>query len=302
MLWKIKVSYNGDSMKTVLYIAVFCLCSLLWGGTLIHEYDFNNNMMDEYGATNLQPIHVWESSYSDGAWNWTASSTPGAGLLLGANLSSNANYSLRLVFKFNNFNPSWTKIVSFNGLGSTTTGYYSSDNGVYFSGSNIGFYNIAFSNTGGFSAGVWYDLLITRDEAGVCKVYIAPYGQELQQYISFADFSNLSKPDRIGEISYFGLFYDDTHTTAEWTSGGSVSLIQVWDSAINPQQVQNLQINESNGSILLSWNPAFGALSYNIYAADQPEGVWQYLGNTEATQYELSGFEPRKFYHIRAVR
>lgn len=292
-------------MKSCVLIVIMLLASLSIWATLIHEYNYNGDFTDDIGGSTLQPVHTATSSFADGAWNWTANSTPGGGLLLGSALTDNGIYTLRTVFKYNVINNVWTKIISLAGLTSPATGNYYDDTGVYFSSSHIGYYNISFNSTVTHYPDTWYDLIITRKSNGDFRIYIAPLGQTPVQVISFNDSNGICKPTRPsatpGSLSYFGLFYDDTVTTAEWTAGGSVSLIQVWDDTVTLSPVQNLGISDYNSQLKLDWDLYISATSYNIYASDLPEGAWVLIGNSGTTEYIIDPTEQRKFYQIRAV-
>jgi hypothetical protein len=292
-------------MKIAYMSLLLLIGSMLHGANLIHELDFNNDFTDQIGSATVSVIHANSQSFDNGSWNWTASSTPGAGLLLGTQLPENTRYSLRIVFKYNVINNIWTKIVSMNGLTNLNSGYFTSDYGVYFSGNHIGFYNYYFNGNLTHTANTWYDLIVTRSQSGVMSIYMAILGDEPVRVAQFNDYQNYGVPSRLstseGALSYFGLFYDDTATTAEWTTGGSVSLVQVWDDAIAVVAVQNPLISVEGSAIHLNWSTFPGATSYNIYASDSPDTGWILIGNSLTTGFIMNQIHQKQFYQIKAV-
>lgn len=292
-------------MKSIFVLILILLSSLLNAANLLHEFNFNGNLTDQIGNPTLNPIHTATSGFNAGVWNWTASSTPGGGLLLGSQLPDNNKYTIRIVFKYSVLNPTWSKIISFTGLSNIQSGYFADDYGVYFSGPYLGFYNYTFNNVITHSPNTWYDLVVTRNASNVVCIYMAPFGQQPVLLQQLNDPTGLGKPSRLstapGSLSYFGLFYDDTHTTAEWTAGGSVSQIQVWDDAIIPAETITPIIAHVGNEIQLNWNTLISAQSYNVYASDNPIAGWVLLGNSVTPGFSTTASEQRRFYQIRAV-
>jgi len=289
-------------MKSFVSIVLFVvLTGLLGGQTLLHKYEFNGVLTDELGGPELIPVHTLTSGFEGGAWWWTANTHPGGGLLLRANLIDPEEYSLRLVFKFNTFYSSWTKIISFQGYNSGNH-YFSSDHGLYFYGNQLEFYPYITNPTAVFSPNVWYDLVFTRNASGLIRFYVTPLGQPQQLILEFTDPGTQAVPSLSGDFSCWGLFYDDTSTTYEWTYGGSVALIEVWGQAYAFDAVQNPQISVNGNQMNLSWDPFPGALSYQIYRSDDPvNGPWLPMENVTGTSTSFIRDTPIQFYRVHAV-
>ncbi len=289
-------------MKKIVLIAMMIAGFwLLNAQTLLHRFEFDGDLTDEIGGSDLIPVHAATSSFADGAWNWTATSHPGGGLLLRANLINPEEYSLRVVFKFNNFYYTWTKILSFQGY-IEGTHYFSSDHGLYFYYNQLEFYPYITNPNIVFNPNVWYDMVFTRNANGLIRFYVTPLGQPQQLVLEFEDPDYQAVPSINNDFNCWGLFYDDTHTTSEWTSGGSVSLVEVWGQAYAFDAVQNPQITHVGNQISLNWDPFPGALSYNLYSSDDPEnGTWELLGNALGTSTSFTTDAQKRFYRVHAV-
>ncbi len=288
-------------MKTIAWIVLLLfIVGLLNAQTLLHRYEFNGDLTDALNGQDLIPIHTNTSGYSDGAWNWTATSHPGGGLLLKASLIDPNEYSLRIVFKYSDFNYSWTKILSFQGYNSANH-YFSSDQGLYFYYNQLEFYPYITNQSIIFYPDVWYDLVFTRNSDGLIRFYVTPLGQQQQLVLEFDDPNYQAVPSLYDGFGCWGLFYDDTHTTSEWTTGGSVALVEVWGHAYSFDRVENLIISEIDNQVHLSWDPFPGAVSYKVYESDSPQdGLWNLIANIAGTGTSFPATASRKFYRVSA--
>mgnify|MGYP001176584694 FL=1 len=289
-------------MKTLVSLVLFIfIVGLMNAQTLLHKYEFNGDLTDELNGPDLIPIHTDTSGYLDGAWWWTANTHPGGGLLLRANLIDPAEYSLRLVFKFDNFYPSWTKIISFQGYDSINHSF-SSDHGLYFYQNRLQFYPYITNPDTAFYPNVWYDLVFTRNVGGLIRFYVTTLGQPQQLILEFQDPGSQAIPSLYDDLSCWGLFYDDDATSSEWTYGGSVSLVEVWGQAYAFDTVQNLQISLMGNQFHLSWDPFPGALSYQVYRSIDPAGeTWLPMENVNGTSTSFIRDAPVEFYRVSAV-
>lgn len=289
-------------MKTIVAIMLLIFASgILNAQTLLHRFDFDGDLTDDLGGPDLIPIHTITSGFADGAWSWTATSHPGGGLLLRTPLTNTEDYSLRLIFKFDNFYSSWTKIISFQGYNGTNHSF-SSDHGLYFYQNRLQFYPYLTNPDIPFYPNVWYDLIFTRNTDGLIRFFATILGQPQQLILEFDDPGDQAVPSFDDGFSCWGLFYDDTSTSLEWTSGGSVSLIEVWGQAYFFDKVQNPQITNLGNQFHLSWDPFPGALSYTVYAADEPDSdTWSLIGSVAGTDTTFISDDSRKFYRIHAV-
>ena len=293
--------YEVVLMKQALALIILLVCFSYVSGTLVHRYNFNANLSDDFAGADLVPVHTYNAWFDSGTWNWMADTAPGAGLLLKASLANPQAYSLRIVFKYQAINPVWTKIISFQGYNSETN-YFSSDFGVYFNHGNPYLYpymnNINFL----FLPNTWYDLVLTRSADGLVNLYLNPLGQARQFILQYYDIYGTYTPAASGGYSCWGLFYDDTTTTSEWTTGGSVALIEVYDAPLVFNQVQNISLVNADGDLTLSWDEYFGASSYNIYASeDMMDGSWELLNSTSNTSMPVPSDLPKRFYYVKAV-
>jgi hypothetical protein len=288
-------------MKSLISIVLFIAAlGFMNAQTLLHKYEFNGDLTDELSGPDLIPIHTATSGFADGAWSWTGTSHPGGGLLLRASLIDAEEYSLRIVFKYNNFYSSWTKILSFQGYMSGNH-YFSSDHGLYFYQTRLQFYPHITNPDIVFSPNVWYDLVFTRNAAGLIRFYVTPLGQPQQLVLEFNDPDVQAVPSFHEGYNCWGLFYDDTATSSEWTSGGSVALVEVWGHAYAFDKVQNVSISNVGDQINLGWDPFPGALSYTVYDSDNPDaGPWNPIGNVPGTSANFTSAAARRFYHVRA--
>jgi hypothetical protein len=288
-------------MKIIYALAAFIFCSSVLSATLIHRYDFNGNLSDVFSGPDLIPVHTYNSDFVDGTWNWTATSSPGGGLLMRTSLPDPNSYSLRIVFKYQSINTVWTKILSFRGYNSGNN-YFSSDSGLYFNHGNLYLYPYLNNNTIFFQPETWYDLILTRSNSGQMLVYMNALGQARQLILQYQDIYDDFVPDNYNGYNCWGLFYDDTVTTAEWTSGGSVALIEVFNAPFAVTAVQNPLLTRLGNDLNLSWDAYIGATSFNVYSAEDPaNGPWELLGNTLGTNITFTAGFPRHFFQIRAV-
>lgn len=288
-------------MKIITALVSLIFCFTLLTATLIHRYDFNGNLSDAFSGSDLIPVNTHSSNFVDGTWNWTAISSPGGGLLMRTNLPDPTTYSLRIVFKFQVINAVWTKILSFRGYNSGNN-YFSSDGGMYFNNGNLYLYPYLNNNTVVFQPETWYDLILTRSNSGLLMVYMNALGQARQLILQHQDTNNDFVADAFNGYNCWGLFFDDTHTTSEWTSGGSVTLIEVFSDPLAVTSVQNPILTNLGNELNLSWDAYIGAASYNVYTAEDPaNGPWELLGNTLGTNISFTAGYPRHFFQIRAV-
>lgn len=288
-------------MRTYILLSLLLFGALLRATPMVHRFDFNGTLSDDFAGPDLIPVHTTTSSFNAGNWNWTATSSPGGGLLLRTTMPNANEYSLRMVFKYNNFYSSWTKILSFLGY-SNSNDFFSSDSGLYFYQNRLEFYPFISNPNIPFYPDTWYDLIFTRNAAGLIRIYMTQFGQTQQLVLQFTDPGTDAIPSVDNGLNCWGMFYDDTHTTSEWTNGGSVALIEVWSQAEVFDTVQNPVISHTGNQVSLSWDLYPGAISYNVYAVEDPYyGTWELLGNVMGTELDFTTTFERRFFQIKAV-
>ena len=288
-------------MKLYLILAfMLSLCGIAAAG-LIHRYEFNGDFSDDFYGPALIPVHAETSFFDSGVWTWTSYTHPGGGLLVNTSLPNPATYSLRIVFKYNTINTVWTKIISFSGYNSDTH-YFSSDYGLYFNHGNLYLYPFLNNSNVFFQPDTWYELVLARDAEGVVFVFLNPFGQQRQLILQYPDISNSYIPSEYQGSYHWGLFYDDTTTTGEWTSGGSVTLIEIHSDPLWLTSVQNLDIVLAGSNLSLSWDSYDGAESYNVYSSQDPiNGGWDLHANTVDTNLSINPGDTRRFFRVKAM-
>jgi len=186
---------------------------------LVHEYDFNGNLLDSVGSTPIQNNNggtVGAGVFSFG---------PNQGPTLAAESSLASSYSIGLEFKLNlnsdgtsvETSPNgWVSILNLSNL------VYDSNNQYLFYGKPT-FYNIS-SGSGVIPNNTPVQMLLTWD------------GTNYKSYLNGSLQDSFSTPGAASAVvvsgnAIFQFFQDDHHTSTEATSG-SVSQIRVWDGAL----------------------------------------------------------------------
>jgi hypothetical protein len=210
---------------------------------LIHQYDFNGNLNDTMGTGISLTVHpnTATSGFNTGEWWWTATGRPGGGLILETNLITDPqNYSLGFRVKFNEVGPSWRKIVSFKGA--------SSDRGLYFYGSHLQFYPFGDNAAITYSPNTFYDFIFSRSSDDVIRVYVVQEDGSVTKVYEAADSGDESVPIQVSGKYQFMFFMDDTATTSEWTTGGAVRSIRVWNGPLEEEEVGDALSDASTGA------------------------------------------------------
>jgi LPXTG-motif cell wall-anchored protein len=280
------------------------------GATLVHQFDFNGTLTDSLGTGTSLTVHsnTATSGFGDGEWWWTATSNPGGGLiLLTSHLSNPNSYSLGFRIKYNQVGPSWKKIISFKGPGS--------DNGLYFRSSNLEFYPFGPNTAITYSVDTFYDFILTRGSDNVIRVYVVEGNGTVTKVYEVADPSNATVPTQVDGKYQFMFFMDDVATSGEWTTGGTVRSIRLWNGVINEEYVGDAlsdvttgtaaDITDNSATLQGSVNP-YG-LETTVYfeygltasygtevAADQSP----ITGSTDVTK-AISGLDSNTTYHFR---
>jgi len=139
-------------------------------------------------------------------------------------------YTIVVLFRFDTVF-GYRKIVDFkNGT---------SDNGLYNLDSNLRFYNVALGSGTPIGAGVYVQVVLTRDASGNVVGYVNG-----TQYISFADGGSLAVIDGSNTLRFFK---DDTLQGTE-NSAGAVARIRLFDTALSSSEVAALDRLPSSGA------------------------------------------------------
>jgi hypothetical protein len=226
------------SQSLLVALAVFALVVFVQPRTagaqipnLVNSYEFSGNFEDSLGnGEDLVQDNVETSTFGGGTWTWTAVTDPGAGLIMDTVNTISDNYSISLKFMFTEVGPSWKKIISFKDQ--------SDDNGFYFYGGQLQFYPYGDLGPTVFPANTMIELVVTRDSVtNTVAAYVVDDGGTLTLEIEVEDTLLSTVPQVVGGKSRFRFFQDDTDTNGEWTPGGTVDWIRVWDGPLDPGQI-----------------------------------------------------------------
>jgi hypothetical protein len=232
-------------IKKALALFLVVLLSVIWffpelkpqtvlasGPVLIHQFDFEGSLEDARGTGVSLQVHANTATHGFGAgeWWWTATGSPGGGLILDTDLLANPqNYSLGFRISYNQVAPRWKKILSFKGT--------SDDNGLYFYDGYLQFYPFGSNNQITYTVGTFYDFIFTRGTDNVMRVYIVQGDGSITKVYERNDPSGATVPIQVGGKYRFMFFMDDTATSGEWTNGGAVRSIRLWDGVLSESEV-----------------------------------------------------------------
>jgi hypothetical protein len=106
------------------------------------------------------------------------------------------------------------------------------DTGLYYVGNDLVFYGGAGGSSDGIAAGAYYQVVVTRDAAGLYVGYV----DGVQQF-SFTDSSSYAV---ISPANRLVFFRDDTSTGDSENTAGTVVRIRLFDHAMGPSEVAAL--------------------------------------------------------------
>ncbi len=227
------------------FLSPYCLqlSSVAHAADLIHQYDFNDNLNDTLPTAIPLTTHpnTATSGYGSSEWWWTAGTSPGGGLVLETTLLADPqSYSLRFSIKYNEVS-SYRKIVSFKGTGD--------DNGFYFLNGNIVFYPLGANNAISYNTNTFYDFIFSRGVDDVIRVYVVEGDGTVTKVYEVSDSNDSSVPVLVDGKYQFMFFMDDTATSSEWTTGGSVRSIRVWNGPLTEEEVNHPLSDAITGDI-----------------------------------------------------
>jgi hypothetical protein len=195
--------------------------------TLIHDYRFQNNLADSFGDPSLVSLGgtVGSGSYTFGAQQ---------GLTVRNALPDSADYSLFLNFEFSAAS-GYRKIVDFK---NPTT-----DNGLYNLNAALNLFPVVTGSLSTIPAGTFVNVAITRDAASYMVIGYVNGAQEWQ-YTDTALYGIFSSPNKI-----INFFQDDTATSGGESSAGVATRIQIFNGALNADEVAALPISGGPSSV-----------------------------------------------------
>lgn len=207
--------------------------------TLLSDFRFNSNLTDELGNGTAAPFGVPTSSYSniatDAQYNWVSdtiasnsNSDGGLHVLIPDTLLTENNFTIAFEVSLSNTS-GYRKLIDFKNRGEDEGAYVNDQLRIYASGGygdstllpNT-FYNIVFHRFGSNDSAALYlfinDTLSLQSSGTDPNFYYVP----------------VLMPDGNRQ---FGMFYDDSTTTSEYSDSGSVRRIRVWNGIATPQDI-----------------------------------------------------------------
>ncbi len=246
------------------------------------HYTFDTDLLDSQSGSTLTvaaacPADPCNSASSFGSdsegkyWTWTSTANRGGGFTVLANSDIGTSYTVALKFSFSAVT-SWRKIIDYENR--------VSDNGFYYYGSKLQFYNggSTFNSTTTYPANTVLDLVIVRSATGATSGVFTVFGvgsdNSLTQLFQYTDNVGNSIPHKTaGGQTKLGFFFDDTATSMEATPSGKVYDLRIWggsalttqtltEAATRPGAVTNIVTVPQPQSIDVSWSAVQGATSY----------------------------------------
>jgi hypothetical protein len=198
----------------------------------VHEFGFKGGFSDLKGTGIELTIHTNTATegFGTGEWWWTANTEPGGGLILETDFLTDPNsYSLGIRFKFDDIGSGYKKIMSFKGK--------DDDNGLYFLDNNLVFYPFDENYEIEYDDSVYYDFIFSRSNDDTIRVYVVQEDGTITKIYEEFDELDASVPVLIGDSVQFMFFMDDESTGGEYTSGGAVKGIRVWDRPLQIEEI-----------------------------------------------------------------
>lgn len=211
----------------ILGITVVLISCSTNSAALVSLYPFDGDFND--ALANSLPLaadNVQTSGFSNGEWTWSGATSPGTGLILDADASVAANYSIGVRFEFDQVS-NFRKVLDFKNHEAT-------DQGLWFSNSRLEYFgNFSAIGSAVTGANQYLDLVVTRTSAdNLFRVYVNGSSD-----MTIADNSS-SAPTLVGGLARFRFFQDDDGT-GEFTPGGTVREIRLWDAPLSASEVPN---------------------------------------------------------------
>jgi hypothetical protein len=190
---------------------------------LVHEYDFNGNLLDSVGSTAIQ------NNYGGTVGAGVFSFGPNQGPTLAAVSSLSSSYSIGLQFQLN---------LDANGYSGDTGNYWASvlnlsdlaydNNNQYLGAGHLNFYNYTGNGPDTVLGNTPVQVLLSWD------------GTNYSSYLNGVLQNSFSSPGAadavvVGGNAVFQFFQDDSHSGE--AAAGSVTQIRVWNGALTGDAV-----------------------------------------------------------------
>lgn len=203
-----------------LLATVLSLSSTSYGATLVHQYQLNGTLADDFGGPALV-----SGGGTLGPANYSFSA--GQGLSLSDGLPNAFDYSIEMIVNFSNLAPfQYRKIIDFKNL-TSDWGLYTHSNSLTFYGGTVPGPSDALSNN------VDARIILTRDDStDLVSFYVNGAIQG-----SFTDSTDIAEFTFANNIIHF--FRNDTVQSGEDPTG-VVDLIRIYNGALTISEVAAL--------------------------------------------------------------
>ncbi|APF19568.1 hypothetical protein Calab_0044 [Caldithrix abyssi DSM 13497] len=272
-------------MKGIIVYIVILLFFMngLFANDPIAVFYFNGNLNNETsnGTLSVYP-NTFSSTFGGSGdytyWQWTANTNPGGGLTLDLTLDNIGDYSVGIRVEYETVT-GYRKIIDYKNE--------ASDNGLYFLDGVLKFFGSGSpSGTKTILANTMYDIIITRDGlTDTYTAYLVDTDGTVTEEFSFND-QGEGEPFNVGGgISRFGFFYDDQATNSEWTTGGKIYSMKVWDRVLSANEIKNaldpaVNVIFTNGSNYVPGGLTPGAINqpFGRFSLSTESGSSRFVG------------------------
>lgn len=209
----------------------------LFAQELVHQFKFNGTLNDSLpSGISLVSSGCRSQQFGPDGWTWRGDTIRGGGLILRTNKLTNPQaYSIGFQIKFTETSPSYKKIISFKDS--------LLDSGLYFYNNTMVLYPYS-KDTIKYNSNTFYNFLLTRDESDTIKVYLMENNSKRLVY-KVLDVSDNTVPLKTDDYYTFEFFRDDKSTKTEFSNGGTVQNIQLWNSSNKVIGLSKHDISES---------------------------------------------------------
>jgi hypothetical protein len=263
---------------------------------LVSQFDFNNNLNDQFSISTCSPSNLIGSSYSNGGFNWVSDSSTNAGGGLVISIPDTSftqnNYSIALTLQFSKV-AGYRKIIDFSNL--------TSDQGFYYNFYHR-LYSIGISGSSLILPDTSYTLFMTRNGSNDSINTYIYNGVSATLESKGKDISSNFVAPLVGVNRVLNFFQDDVNTIGEYTPRGKVSQIRIWNGIVSLQQIASLSKGVfSNTGITMFPNPAENQVElqfqnaqrawlnvYNVFG-EKVETHW--LNNEQRFKLEVKAWE-----------
>lgn len=208
--------------------------------TLISDFKFNNNLIDEKGNGLISTYNIQENSYDQGIFNWKSDtlSKNGGGLIytIPQQLFDHNLFSILVTFKFEE-TQGYKKLIDFSGS--------LLDEGIYVN-RQIRMYPSSEYVDSMILPDQFYTILLSKDSAqDTAYIHLVKNNQLIKLAgINGLKFRyNVKLRNNKREIRFF---HDDSSTLSEFSPSGSVDQITIWNGIAGLNDINQLKLKPIN--------------------------------------------------------